>query len=227
MEFEKRIQLQARTKTGKKLLKNIELNTNEPLHYYDKIQWDLEWNWISQNPNITLEIIESNPNYPWDWDSISYNPNITIEIIEKNPEKPWEWLQISQNPNITMKIIEVNQNKEWNWYCISRNPNITWKIIESNPNKPWDWRCVSYNPNISMEIVKANPDKTPTASSVELRSYKPWNKNAIFLNKNNEIEYRNQIKRIKIRDKIIQSRLEKRIKLGCKYSCGIKSMLSL
>jgi hypothetical protein len=27
-----------------------------------------------------------------DWDSISCNPNITMEIIEKYPNKPWDFL---------------------------------------------------------------------------------------------------------------------------------------
>ena len=28
-------------------------------------------------------------------DSISGNPNITMEIIEKNPDKPWNWYYLS------------------------------------------------------------------------------------------------------------------------------------
>ena len=32
---------------------------------------------------------------PWDWDWISSNPNITMEIIEKYPDKPWNWNFIS------------------------------------------------------------------------------------------------------------------------------------
>ena len=32
-----------------------------------------------------------------DWDSISYNPNITMEMIENNPDKPRDWDYISYN----------------------------------------------------------------------------------------------------------------------------------
>ena len=32
-----------------------------------------------------------------DWDSISRNPNITMEIIEKYPNKSWDWHFISRN----------------------------------------------------------------------------------------------------------------------------------
>ena len=77
---------------------------------------------------------------------ISENPNITWEIIENNPDKDWSWMFISENPNITMEIIENNPDKNWDWYFISCNPNITWEIIENNPDKDWDWEGISRNP---------------------------------------------------------------------------------
>ena len=58
------------------------------------------------NHNLTMEILETYPNKPWEWDYISANPNITMEIIEKYPNKPWSWVHISCNPNITMEFIE-------------------------------------------------------------------------------------------------------------------------
>ena len=60
---------------------------------------DKKWNWwiLSENPNITWEIIESNPDKEWNWFYISCNPNITYEIIKSNPTKPWSWRRISEN----------------------------------------------------------------------------------------------------------------------------------
>jgi len=65
-----------------------------------------------------------------DWEYISKNPNITMDIIEKYPEKPWIWYYISDKPNITMEIIEKHPNKPWNWESISNNPNLTMEFIE-------------------------------------------------------------------------------------------------
>ena len=42
---------------------------------------DLDWVYISKNPNLTWEIIQQNPDKPWDWSMVSSNPNITWEII--------------------------------------------------------------------------------------------------------------------------------------------------
>ena len=74
-----------------------------------------------------------------DWDWISGNPNINMDIIEKYPEKPWNWFNISRNPNITMEFIEKQSDRPWNWGWISENPNITMEFIEKYPDKPWDW----------------------------------------------------------------------------------------
>jgi hypothetical protein len=76
-------------------------------------QWN--WNYISCNPNITMDIIEKYPNKPWNWNNISFNHNITIDNIEKYPEKPWNWNNISFNHNITIDNIEKYPDKRWDW----------------------------------------------------------------------------------------------------------------
>ena len=78
-------------------------------------------------------------------DAISENPNITWNIIQNNPDKPWNWNYISINPNITLEIIQQNPNKPWKWHLLSNNPNITLEMIQANLDKPWDWYDISYN----------------------------------------------------------------------------------
>ena len=69
---------------------------------------DWEWEWLSENPNITWEIVEANPDKPWDWYGLSSNPNITWEIVEANPDKPWKWYRLSSNKFTKEKeIIEL------------------------------------------------------------------------------------------------------------------------
>ena len=58
-----------------------------------------------------MYLLEKYPDKHWNFNNISHNPNITMEIIEKYPEKPWDWDGISMNPNITMEMIEKNINK--------------------------------------------------------------------------------------------------------------------
>ena len=53
-----------------------------------------------------MEDLEQNLDKPWSLSGISNNPNITMEIIVNYPDKDWDWYCISKNPNITMEIIE-------------------------------------------------------------------------------------------------------------------------
>jgi hypothetical protein len=108
----------------------------------------MPWCWYSNsyNPNITMDIIEKNPNKSWYWHYILYNPNLTMEFIEKNPDKLLDWSVISYNSNITMETIERNPTKPWNWNAISKNPNLTINFIEKYLEKDWNWNAISSNP---------------------------------------------------------------------------------
>ena len=46
--------------------------------------------YLSENINITWDIIEKHPEFPWNWKALSKNPSITWDIVEKNPLKPWK-----------------------------------------------------------------------------------------------------------------------------------------
>lgn len=62
---------------------------------------DDDWNKLSCDPSVTMDIIMKHPEKPWNWDYISRNPNLTIEFVKKYPLMPWdlEWL---------------HQNRKWN-----------------------------------------------------------------------------------------------------------------
>jgi len=114
-------------------------------------------------------ILQSKDNYEI-FNKISKNPNITWEIIENNPDYPWIW-EISQSINITWEIIENNLDKSWDWECISENPNITWEIIENHPHKPWHWGYISSN---TMELGKEqwiNDLRLNTIRTLRLQRY--------------------------------------------------------
>jgi hypothetical protein len=52
---------------------------------------------------------------------LSANPNITWDIVQANPDKPWNFEWLSENPNITWDIIKDNPNKRWSFYSLSAN----------------------------------------------------------------------------------------------------------
>ena len=57
----------------------------------DYKQFEKEWSekWFS--------FIIENPDKPWNWYNLSQNRNITWDIIQNNPEKLWDFYYISDN----------------------------------------------------------------------------------------------------------------------------------
>ena len=109
--------------------------------------------------------------------SISNNKNITLDIIKNNlRETQIKLLKCGHSP--TSKaitgidyLLEREKNKypsyeiwyfllqnklvfPWNWKGITSNPNITLDIIKENPNLPWKWEWISDNPNITYEMAR-------------------------------------------------------------------------
>ncbi len=76
---------------------------------------------LSQNQNVTWEIVQANPDKRWNYSVLSVNPNITCEIVQANPDKPWSYNYLSENPNITFEIIRTNTDIEWEYDSLSLN----------------------------------------------------------------------------------------------------------
>ena len=90
-----------------------------------------------------MEIIENNPDKPWDWEWISNNDNITIDFVEKHIDKPWDWEQVSWSDYLTMEFIEKYPDKPWDWEGILENPNLTLEMIDKYYDKNWNWKIIS------------------------------------------------------------------------------------
>ena len=51
---------------------------------------------------------------PWGYGILSNNPSM-LDVIQANPDKPWNWKQLSHNPSVTWEVIQTNPDKPWNW----------------------------------------------------------------------------------------------------------------
>ncbi len=58
---------------------------------------------LSQNPNITWDIVQSNPQINWNYRYLSNNTNITWKIVKSNPQVPWDYEELSSNSMIKAK----------------------------------------------------------------------------------------------------------------------------
>jgi len=87
---------------------------------------------ISMHQNTTLNIIENYPEYRWDWDFISENPNLTWDFVLKNPDKPWSWSKISQQDFVDVDLIKKYPNYDWDFEIIAHKKKITAQDILDN-----------------------------------------------------------------------------------------------
>lgn len=122
----------------------------------DSIEWD--YTLLLENPNITWDIIQENLDLftnssPDAWSYISNNLNITMEIVDRHPEYNWDWRVLSAHKNVTWDDIYCRPNRPWDIGWMSRNPNITWDIVGHNLHLNWDWNALSAHPNMTKSVI--------------------------------------------------------------------------
>ena len=57
--------------------------------------------------NELEKIFKKFPNKDWDYTKLSNNPNLTIDMIQEYPNKPWNYTCISRNKSFTFKMLEA------------------------------------------------------------------------------------------------------------------------
>lgn len=177
------------------LSKNQNITWNTIVNYSDIINWD--FNYVSVNPNVTWEIIQSHPQYAWNYKLMSENPNITLDIMEQHPEYNWNIRNFCKNPNITLEFLQkYNRSHKLSWFDISKNDSMTFDLIAEYSEFPWSRLGLCMNPNVSMSL--ANEHDLFEVSTLALSSNEGilphdieftrdkylWNSSAIQLNRN-------------------------------------------
>ncbi len=82
------------------------------------------WKIISRHPSVTWEIYCTYKEYPWDISGLSQNKNITPDIIEANLDIEWNWYKMSSNSSITEEFICKYRTKKWNFYKLCENNSL-------------------------------------------------------------------------------------------------------
>ena len=67
----------------------VSRNPNLTPAFIEKHVDTLNCEWLSVNPGVTMDFVETHQgeHYRWDWDKLSLNPNITFEFIQKHSDK--------------------------------------------------------------------------------------------------------------------------------------------
>ena len=79
-----------------------------------------------------MDFILAYPTRPWEWEWISDNPNLTLNIIEKYPARHWDWREISKKTFNKDKelMLETKYRKHLAAYKIQNK----WRNARVDPN---------------------------------------------------------------------------------------------
>lgn len=132
-------------------------------------------NAISYNPHLTIDVILLvNCTEYLNWNEISKNKNITMEIIEEysnnlphlsnKPNLPWNYWFVSQNPNLTVEFVLNRPTYSWNYREIFRNPNFCFN---------YNFRKIIYGYHtILLELTPSHP--CLTIDYIKQKNDKSW-----------------------------------------------------
>jgi hypothetical protein len=115
--------------------------------YKDKINW----NHMTYNKCIKLDMIMNNPELPWDWEAVSCRiGNLYNDLYNDLYRKTYK-----DSQNKFVNFITTYKDK-LNWTFLSKNINID--IVINNPELPWNWQIVSGNEYLNIDMVLNNPE---------------------------------------------------------------------
>ena len=172
------------------LFENTNLNVIDriSLKLMEKYEYELDYQNLSKNKNLTEEFIMKYPYKNWniynlvknnkitDFNILSKFKNINDNIINKYPDKLWDWDWLFENTNlnvfhkISLKLMEKYEYK-LDYQNLSKNKNLTEEFIMKYPYKNWniynlvknnkitDFNILSKFKNINQEIINKYPDK--------------------------------------------------------------------
>ena len=122
---------------------------------------DLPWDWhmICKDCNMTMDFVKKNSSRLPNLNNFCLKSHVTIDFIRSHRDLKWDWWSLSRNSYMTLDIIADNLDEEWNWTQISMRTDITMDLVEKYPDLPWDYNGLSQNPNLTMEFILNNLDK--------------------------------------------------------------------
>lgn len=140
------------------------------------VPWILQkWEYLSGNPNLTLEFIEKYIDKNWNFRELSKHPNLTIDLVAKYKEKRWDWKYITVHHSATFEKIKQYIYLPWNFKDITLNPHINLDqleyLIKNGFEHKLDWSKLGYSDKITPEFFEKYNDKT-------------WNLDAFVINPN-------------------------------------------
>ena len=152
------------------------------------------WKYLSNQPNISWNIVKKNKNANWNYQLMSLNENINLKIIKNNNNLGWDFNLFCSNKNF--KIEYIKQIPIFSIFHYSRNPNFSLQDLNDYKDSDIDWDHISYSKIVNIDFVSKNLDKkwnwellSSNSNFVDFNKYQSnpnlqWCFNGLIQNKN-------------------------------------------
>jgi hypothetical protein len=99
----------------------------------------VDWGGLSRNTHLNAAVLAKYESKPWNFDAMSHNRKLTLEMVRSKPVSVWDWWGVSSSPSISLREILANPDLPWNWKRVSVNANISYEEATLHPEIEWDW----------------------------------------------------------------------------------------
>ena len=149
-----------------------------------QIKW--RWQGVALNPNVTFGDLLTNRDKCVNdlgnvfGDYVSDSPNITMDIVLANPDIEWNWLYLSRNPKITWTNVLNNINLPWDWKELSSKSLRRAEIANNIINDTLGMRQLRMPAEILANIFSNNYDTSAFSLYELIEIIRPVNKHFYY-----------------------------------------------
>jgi dUTP pyrophosphatase len=103
---------------------------------------------LSYHPDLTLDVLKTNPDAAWGFHHMASHPNFTFEWVAEFPLRFWDWNKLSNMVDIDTLV--KHPTLFWNWRILTER--MSHVDMLAHPTLPWDFNMLHF-PEITDEHV--------------------------------------------------------------------------
>jgi len=104
--------------------------------------------YLSDHPDLTLEVIKSFPDAHWDWESIQCHDSMCLRWLVELQHAPWDWIMLPDIDAWTFDWVKRLPDSPWQWSTLHHHRDFELSWVEQFPNKPWNMHEISASATI-------------------------------------------------------------------------------
>jgi hypothetical protein len=114
-----------------------------------------DFGYLSDHPDLSIEVIAEYPTAPWDWESIITHDNMCLRWLLELPDAPWIWSSVPNADRWTFDWVRKLPDAPWEWSEMHHEDGFCMCWVAEFPDKPWNMFYLSGF--ATMDLLKRFP----------------------------------------------------------------------